>query len=187
MSYGTALVLCYFNCCYFEEWCFSTFCQGCPQRTDEFWIIYHLCGNMLSVWNGGMRWTVRLHSCYGNSLIGDGWWGIFHHASTSSRTPALGFPLSPVHGALDEYDWLITPAGGSPPDGLMCFVWVGQTLLCCEMRDECVQIWSCAVCTSLIIIFLDEYHRRQDDEVAIFVQRLSQANTEQAVCHCWEI
>ena len=87
--------------------------------------------------------------------------------------------------------WLITPANGSPPDGLMCIVWVGQqpppAPLSHEMRDECVLIWSSAPCTTLIIIFIDEYHCRQDDEVAICVRRLSQANTEQGLCHQREI
>lgn len=83
--------------------------------------------------------------------------------------------------------WLITPANGSPPDGLMCIVWIGQTPLFHEMRDECVLIRSCAPCTTLIIIFIDEYLRRQDDKVAICVQRLSHANMEQGLCHWWEI
>lgn len=147
------------------------------------------------VW--GLHSAVHLHSCYGGTLIGDWWRGIFHRASTSSSTPSLGLPLSPVHGALDEYDWqrwvpptmpwLITPANGSPPDGLMCIVWIGQTPLRREMRDECVLIRSCVPCTALIIIFIDEYHCRQDDEVAICVQRLSHANIERGLCHWWEI
>lgn len=105
MSHSTTPALCYFNCCYFEEWCFSKFCQGCPRRMDELWIIYHLCGNTLGVWYGGLHSAVHLHSCYAGPLIGDWWRGISHRASTSSSTPSLGLPLSPVHGVLDEYDW----------------------------------------------------------------------------------
>lgn len=84
--------------------------------------------------------------------------------------------------------WLITPANGSHPDGLMCIVCVASVfLLCCEMRDECGRIWSCAACTSLIIIFIDEYRRGQDDEVAICVLRLSHANTEPGLCRRWNL
>lgn len=197
MSHSTTLALCYFNCCYFEEWCFSKFSQRCPRRMDELWIIYHLCGNTLAVWYGGLHSAVHLHSCYGSTLIGDWWRGIFHRRHTSSRTPSLGLPLSPVHGALDEYDW----QRWSPPHAVTNYSsqwltswWINvycvsrtESPLSNEMRDECVLIWSCAPCTTLIIIFIDEYHCRQDDEVAICVQRLSHTNTEQGLCHWREI
>lgn len=105
MSHSTTLLLCYFNCCYFEEWCFSKFYQGCSRRMDELWIIYHLCGNTLSVCGMGVALRCTSPFLLRHTLIGDWWRGIFHHASTSSCTPSLGLPLSPVHGALDEYDW----------------------------------------------------------------------------------
>lgn len=59
--------------------------------------------------------------------------------------------------------------------------------LCQEMRDEGVPIRSRVPRTTLIIIFIDEYHRRQDDEVAICVRRLSRANTARRLCHWKEI
>lgn len=55
------------------------------------------------------------------------------------------------------------------------------------IRDESILIQSCVPCTALIIIFIDEYHCRQDDEVAICIQRLSHANTELGLCHCRQI
>lgn len=145
------------------------------------------------VW--GIPCALHFRFCYGGALIGDWWCGMFYDVSTSSNTPSLGLSLSPVHGALDEYDWrrwslhAVTNYSSQwlPLDGLMCIVCVEQTALCHEMRDERIKIWSCAVCTSLIIIFLDENHCRRDDEVAICVQRLSHANTEQGLCHCREI
>lgn len=202
MSHSTTPALCYFNCCYFEEWRFSKFCQGCPRRMDELWIIYHLCGNTLGVWygGGGLHSAVHLHSCYGGPLIGDWWRGIFHRASTSSSTPSLGLPLSPVHGVLDGYDWqrwsphaVTNYSSQWLPSWWINVYCVSRTAapppapLSHEMRDECVLIWSSAPCTTLIIIFIDEYHCRQDDEVAICVRRLSQANTEQGLCHQREI
>lgn len=190
LSRSTTLALCYFNCCYFEEWRFSKLCHGCPRRMDERWIIDHLCGNTLSVRYGGCI-APYISILVTAALVGDWWRGILHRASTSSRTPSLGLPLSPVHGALGEYDWQRWSPHAltnySPPDGLMCIVWIRQTPLSIEMRDECVLIRSCVACTTLIIIFIDEYHCRQDDEVAICVQRLSEANMERGLCHWREI
>lgn len=197
MSHSTTPALCYFNCCYFEEWCFSKFCQGCPRRMDELWIIYHLCGNTLGVWYGGLHSAVHLHSCYAGPLIGDWWRGISHRASTSSSTPSLGLPLSPVHGVLDEYDWQrwSPHAVTNYSSQWLPSWWIN--VYCVSRTDppppaarwETSASWfgAAAPCTTLIIIFIDEYHCRQDDEVAICVRRLSQANTEQGLCHQREI
>lgn len=89
--------------------------------------------------------------------------------------------------------WLITPANGSPPDGLMCMEWMGyddtppSPPLFHGISDERILDQSCAPCTAVIIIFIDEYHRRQDDEVAICAGRLSHANTERGLCRGCEI
>lgn len=147
---------------------------------------------LCAVW--GSPCPVHLHSCYAGTLIGDWWWGIFHRVSTSSSTPSLGLPLSPLHGALDEYDWqrwspraVTNYSSHWLPSWWINVYCVSRTEAPRTVRWECVRIWSCAVCTSLIIIFIDEYHCRQDDEVAICVRRLSHANMEPGLCHCREI
>lgn len=126
------------------------------RRMNEFWIIYHLYGNTLSVWYRGGG-ALHLRCCYGVSVFGDWWWGIFYCAATSSRIPSLWWAAVPVHqkNALTNYSsqWLSSwwinvycVSGTYPPPH--------PTLpsLCCEMRDEYIQIWSCVACSSLIII-----------------------------------
>lgn len=129
--------------------------QGNPRRMNEFWIIYHLYGNTLSVWYWGERCAVHLRSCYRVSVFGDWWWGIFHCASISSRIPLLWWAEMPHYqkNALTNCSSQCLPSWWI---NVYCVsVTAPSTLpsLCCEMRDEYIQIWSRVACTSSIIIF----------------------------------
>lgn len=136
----------------------------------------------------GVHRPVHLNSCYRGTVVVDWWRGIFHSTSTLFQHPIIRASIVACSGIwLAEVSpimlWLITPASACLlMDSLHCKAQHSPPL-----HSDCVPNLSGTPCTTLIIIFIDEYRCRQDDEVAICVQRLSHENTKPGLCHCWEI
>lgn len=158
-------LFCYFNCCCFEEWCFSKFSRKCPGRMDEIWIIYYLLWkhNLRAVLGVAERRTSPF-SLWQHSHLGL----MTRYLFSRRSTPSLGVRCCPftvrrmnMTGRVGPTHAVTNYGGdGTPPDGLRRIVRVGQIPALHEM------ILSRAPGPTLIIIFIDECSCRQDDEVA---------------------